>query len=413
MEDPLVGDSLFYRQFAQQLLRGDLSETYWPPGLPMYEAAWMWLFGDSEAVLRLSMLPWFVVLVRGTYNFFHRIHGRPAANLAVLGLVIFPDMVHHSIEPLSHLPTAACLMFAFNQTLAHARHERTKLIGLGLVLGYLSLLRPASAIFILLIPAWMFMQRRRTLPPTLVGTVASLVVAGWIYLLFVQHGRFIPVNESNARNFYLGNNAWTPAYKTWYLGSHWEGEPEVPEGFRQQLHAIQTLPRQEQSGAFSDAAWQHIKANPGSFGVRSLSRIRTFFAFDTFTGARLVRHHGYATWGYGVLAFNAVFITVVFWLAACMLMRVWRRDLGGSLVLLMGGATLAYALPYWFAFSHPTYHLALLPLLFGLAAIPLARIIVPLGDPLGLPSGRSRLKIILIGVLILAIQVEWVYHMMP
>ena len=33
------------------------------------------------------------------------------------------------------------------------------------------------------------------------------------------------VNEANSVNFFIGNNPYTPLYKTWWFGSHGEGEP--------------------------------------------------------------------------------------------------------------------------------------------------------------------------------------------
>lgn len=413
--DPLQGDSLYYHQMGVALAQGDSWDPYWPPALPLYEAGLTLLFGSSPLVARLGMLLWFILLARVTTRLFERIHSRVAGNLALLLLCIYPEFVHHSIEPLTHIPTATLLLLLFDDLLCYTSEKKRGLLTrMGVCLGLLVLLRPASLLFVIWIPLLMLIRRRSFIGAAYVVMWASLLVSSWVYYTYEQHHRWIPVNEANARNFYLGNNPWTPDYKTWYFGSHWTGWEGNPLAFRTELAQLEALPSDEQSKAFTRQALQHITADPGTFFLRTLNRTRVFLAFDTFTGARLLQsdHQPEKILGAATLILNVLIFPLTL-LMALMVMTGWLRwELPRFTRRIALAFVLSYALPYLLSFTHPTYHLPLIPLFFGFAMIPFAALITD-NRKWHLAQDRRRWIYAVLTILLIALQVEWALRMMP
>lgn len=402
---PLVADALYYDGVGNAIVQGYSYEPYWPPGLTHYLAGWKALLGFDPIISRLAMLPWFVVLAIGMRMILRRLSGDLPANLGMLLLACFPAFVHHSSEPLSQLPAAALLTLAFDQYLRY-RENRTHTSALlaGLFMGLLILFRPSALLLAFVWPVLVAKRKPRLalalIPVMLVVGLASTYVS-------VRQGRFILLNDANSRNFYLGNTPWTPWYKTWYFGSHWTFSPLNPQGLRTELETIQELPLEHRNRAYLSAGWDHIGSEPGMFLARSASKFRTFLAADSFTGARLV-NRGKPIVGYFILALDGLLYLLVMALA----LRWWymtprpprpflRRD--ALLVVLL------YALPYFVSFSHPTYHLPLMPLFICAAALTGAAWLsrgegagILMGDPV---RGNRRWKLALL--VLFLIQLEW------
>jgi hypothetical protein len=411
-QSPLVGDSAHYVLLAKNYLSGDFTDTYWPPGISLYESAWMFLFGDGPASVRASMLPWFVWLAMTLFALVSRIHSRAAGNLSVLLLCVYPEFVHFSVEPLTQLPAAACLCFISLQAITMFQGGRVSIWLVGFSLGFLVLLRPSFALLSLVAPLFLYIRTKKLAPSAGAVVVASTVVMAWVGFISAQNNRVVIVNESNSRNFYLGNNPWTPDYKTWYLGSHWEGEKGIDTLFRNRIRALDQLPLSQKNAVFQEEAWSHIKLEPRQFFIRTAARIRTTFVFDTFTASRLARHHDQKKWGAAVLAWGAVLFSLILWLSLSMLWGCWQHWIDPTIPSWVFWMVLAASIPYFLAFSHPTYHLPFLPLLLGLGAIPLVEFLSN-GLDKSMPNGRGRLKIIVLALVVLALQLEWMFHMMP
>lgn len=398
---PLVSDALYYDGIANAIVAGHDYEPYWPPGLTYYLAAWKSVFGLEPIVSRLAMLPWYLGLVFVARDILRRISGHLPANLAVAMLGFYPALIHHSIEPLSQLPAATLLLLAFHQYLRFRETPEHLTVHLsGLFLGMLVLFRPSALI---LVAVW----------PLIIGWRRRSFLQAWIPVLFVvgltswgltqRHGRFVLLNDANARNLYLGNTPWTDTYKTWYYGSHWTMSPANPDRLRLELETIRRMPVEERSNAFLKKALQHIGDDPVGFGVRTASRVRTFWAADSFSGARLV-NQGQKTMGYTVLGLDGVFYLLVMALALWWWFAVgWPQAPGFRIAI--GGLVALYALPYTFSFSHPTYHQPVLPLLVVMASLGCA----------SLWTSKVKLKIhrkwVAAMVILLLIQLEWVIRM--
>ena len=402
--EPLEGDALLYAQAGFTYLDSDY-QPYWPPGLPVYLAIWGELFGFGSMAMRCSMLPWWLALALLLLPLLKG-KGEWAGFFVLAWLSVYPTFVLHGAEPLSHLPAGVGLTAAF---LAAVRwREDRRASWLWVLMGsmvFLTLLRPSAVLLLVAIPAYLWWGSRRWV--TCIPLFAGLIVVGLVVLgTSLRHGRLILVNDANPRNLYLGNNPWTDDYKTWYLGSHWTQHPELADDFRQEIAAIEKLPEEQKGAIFFQKAMAYILEDPGKFAQRSLSRVRTFWVFDTMAGARrwhlgewrtafvLILGDSLLFCGLGLLVMLSLFLAGP---------EPYRDRLQAWIIL-------AYAVPYFISFSHPTYHLAILPLLALVGGRGLEELMRS-------PRGAAIHKIgrrtwwVLASLIFLLLQVEWVYHM--
>jgi hypothetical protein len=168
-------------------------------------------------------------------------------------------------------------------------------------------------------------------------------------------------------NFYLGNNPYTPVYRTWWLGSH-HSSAEVPTGFIQQWARIKTLDAAAQEAEFSRIATEYIRQHPGLFLLRTLNRICVYFAFDTLAGAFLIGNYGVPKLlGLATIGADA-FVYMLIAVGSILYFTVPRSKQTSMAPFLLLGTALLYALPYFFAFSHPSYRYPIEPVLMILSS---------------------------------------------
>jgi len=399
---PLVSDALYYDGIGNALVGGHDYEPYWPPGLPHYLAAWKSIFGMNPMVSRLAMLPWFVALAFTLRNLLCRISGHLPANLAMVMVGFYPAFVHHSIEPLSQLPAATLLLFAFHQYLCYREYPKALHIHLaGLCLGMVVLFRPSALLLALVWPV-VLGWRRRAFFQAWIPLVLVVGLTSWG--LTKKHGRFVLLNDANARNLYLGNTPWTDSYKTWHYGSHWTMAPYNPAMLRMELETIRRMPVEERSSAYLSRTLHYMSSDPLALANRTLSRIRTFWVADSFSGSRLV-NQGRPIQGYSVLGLDGLFYLLIMGLGLWWWFAVGWPGVPGIKTSL--GALIAlYALPYAFSFSHPTYHFPVLPLVIVAASLGGAAL---WSRPM--PTKTPRGWIISVALLVL-IQTEWMIRML-
>jgi hypothetical protein len=412
---PLVSDALSYHQTALQLRRGEAFLPYWPPGLPLYLASVAALLGESELAARAAILVFFIAGALLLNALVRLIATTRAANLATLLFALSPSAIHLSVEPLTQLPVAAGLTGIAYLALLLARSPRVRTsLALGGLLGWVSLTRPSSLLLAVAVPAYLALRARSPWRAAIPLLPAAVLIAAWMLLVYARTSTIVPINYANSQNLFFGNNASTPLYRTWWLGSHKAGEPGVPDEFSALLRSIQQQPLPVQESRYRQLALDHIRARPDLFVVRSLSRLRAFFALDTYSGAMAIKDYRLPpALGYAAIAVEAAIYGVVMVLALVCIANSARFGLLGSELVILLGIALLYALPYWLAFSHPGYRFPVLPLLGALAAIPAVALLErsqPLAGLLGSPGRRAILLAALLGLLL--IQVEWVLVML-
>jgi 4-amino-4-deoxy-L-arabinose transferase-like glycosyltransferase len=414
---PLVSDALAYHFMALQLLSGEDFSPLLPPALPYFISFFFHLFGTSEFVTRASMLLFYPALSIAIFLLTKEISTIRAGNLTILFFSIFPTFIFHSVEPLTQLPTAAFLAATgYLVILIEKKFHWLYLILLGITLALLVLMRTSNILIAVLIPFYLFVKTKnpgRFLIPLF---IAIAIVSLWIVKVNQMTGRWMAVNELTSANFFIGNNPYTPLYKTWWLGSHHTNwDPEVPVAYRELLSGIESNPPEMQDALFIRVALEHILSRPDLFFIRTTNRIRNYFAFDTFTGSALIRDYLVnKLWGLVVLFLDAFFYCVIMMVAIRSFFDSYLASSQMQDVTLLLFLAACYAVPYWISFSHPTYHFPVVPL-FGILAMIFVEkwlesrqkgISMPL-----LPLGGGKSAFILAGLIFFYIQIEWVLVM--
>jgi 4-amino-4-deoxy-L-arabinose transferase-like glycosyltransferase len=410
---PLASDALSYHETAVNILHGASFSPYYPPGLPFVLAFVYRLTGVSEFAGRFTSLLWYVAFSLLLYQLASAMFSRRTANIAVLLFVFFPAYVWQSVEPLTQLPTATCVVAICLLTLLQMRaFSWRKLVVLGIVLGLAILIRPSSLVLTAFIPVYILRKSRRIGPAVVPFALSAVLVCGWLVKAHDMTGRFVMVNDASTANFFFGNNPYTPLYKTWWFGSHGDGTYGVPAEYTALYRSIQKEPKDLQNQTYRRIAVRHILSRPDLFIIRSLNRMCAYFAFDTTTGTFPRLFYGTSTkMSLALIGLDALFYCAI--LLGCVLFLftyVKRITTPGDVrfVLLV---VLLYSLPYWFSFSHPTYHFPIVPLLGVFAAAFVVRCVEEPREELFAPlaaSARRRYGLISVLVILAFIQIEWV-----
>ncbi len=407
---PLVGDAVGYVYMAQRLLGGESFEPYYPPGASFLLVPALAAFGDSELVARAAMIPVYLAASLLLWAQTRALGGVRAANLAAAAFALYPTSIFLSVEPLTSMPSAACLVaIAWLAPSVATRPRLGAALALGLATGELALIRPSALPFVLLVPLYLALRGAGVRAAGVTFAVGALAVAGWLVHARAMTGRFVAVNDANSLNLFIGNNQYTPLYKTWWFGSHGAGDADVPAGYTAKEREIAALPPAERERRYRDEALAYIAARPDLFLLRTANRIRAYLALDSATAAWL-RLYGLAG-VFGALATMAA--EALFYLAflsgavlACLAPPAERLARERQWVAL--GASLVYAAPYFVAFSHPTYHFTVVPLLLSLAACFVTRVASDSPDAsLARLWSTRRAWLVAVFAALALIQLEW------
>ncbi|MDH7515077.1 MAG: glycosyltransferase family 39 protein [Bacteroidota bacterium] len=410
----LRNDQRNYHDVAVLIARGVPYAPHWPPGLPYYLAAWYLLFGPAETTGRLAMLVLSIPFTLLVYHLGRVCAGRRAGSLLALCFACYPTFVFHSVEPLTQMPAAVALL-GLAAAVSSARPWRLGDIVSGAAASAAVLVRPSAILLVPFAAVARSLRTRRLGSAGLALATAAVLIGAWTVKAFELAGGPVLINFNNSRNFFYGNNPYTPLYRTWWLGSHTSGEEGVPPVYTERIMSIDRLPFRARDSVFLDAAVTHILERPDLFALRTLNRVRAFFAYDVFAGAFLYKFYGFPrAVGLGVIALDALFYAVFCISAAFALVAAKDRISFGLRVALW--ILVLYAIPYAVSFSHPTYHFAVVPMI-GLLAAPL--LAAPLRGRDGLPArwrGLTRVRKIAFAVFLLVflfIQLEWTWVMFP
>ena len=408
---PLMSDAASYKEMAAQLAAGVHFVPYWPPALPLYLAGISELFGGSEPAARLAMLPFYLGLCYGLYRLVYQLTSQVAcANLALLPVAFGPGMICASVEPITELPTAMLLTLVACWLVGVKAEKAPGWAPLGIAIGCLSLLRPASLILLFFVPAYLGWRVRKPLAALGAAIVPALMVLAWLGYVRETTGQTVMINTANARNFYLGNNPLTPVYRTWWLGSHHEHEVELT------IHQAGPPDPVALQKQYSALAWRYIGQAPGLFLLRTLNRACVFIAPDTYTGAYLFENYAFSKlFGFLVIALDSAIYCLmavgsILYLATLPSVKLRQSALPEPLIQagILIGLVLLYALPYFIAFSHPRYHSPMEPLLAAASSAFIAPLLRGLAQP-ALETLRGRRVPVAVAVaLFLAIQAEFV-----
>jgi 4-amino-4-deoxy-L-arabinose transferase-like glycosyltransferase len=415
---PLQGDALSYHETALSLASGVPYEPHWPPGLPALLAIAFGIFGASEIVARAVMLPVYVAFSGALFVAGRRFGGERAANVALAVFALSPAIVWNSVTPLTQLAAAALTLGAvhFAARLQEGKRPLADAALLGLFLAVLLLTRPSNMLLAATLPAYLALRTRRWQALAVPALVIVLGVGLWSLKAHAMTGRFVLVNSANSQNVFYGNNPWTPNYRTWWYGSHKDpSDPTVAPEFLEALAKIHAHPVGERDRLFTRAAIEHIEDRPDLFVIRTLSRVRTFLAFDTFAGAQLARSHRLLSLGVSAvdaLCFLSVGIAAIFFPAALRARRDPAGAPGREAIMIALLVALLLSVPYFFTLSHPTFHTPLVAVASLLAVVTAASVLEVGPGPIWRAlSRRGRFATAAVFAAFLAIQAEWAIHL--
>jgi len=414
-DNPLFGDAGAYHSWALKILHEDSFDPFLPPGLPYYLAVCYWIFGESELVGKASMLVLWLVFSLVLFFYLRRLSSRKAANLALGFFTFYPTFVIQSVWPLTQLPVAVLLLCVIYSLDVIADKRRLVSAVIGLLLGFVALVRPSSILLAFLIPLWiLYRYRAGGIKMVSVLIVAAFIpIACWLAKVHDMTGRWVFISYNNSMNLYLGNNEYTPLYKTWWFGSHGAGDVDVPEDFTRKLDSLRTQPRHLRDKLYYSLALNHICSRPDLFALRTLNRIRCFFAFDSATATNaLKRFKVEKILGLGILGLDA-FSYCMIMLPGLLFLFLFRDSyISSERLTILVGIIFVYSAPYWIAFSHPTYHFPVVPLFAVAAAVFWVSVLEKPGAyEKVIRSLKSSLAFWLLILAFIYIQVEWIFVM--
>jgi 4-amino-4-deoxy-L-arabinose transferase-like glycosyltransferase len=375
---PMVSDARDYFAFALRLAAGDVREAYyWPPGESGFLAAGFAVLGPSVAAARAltvivsTLTIAFVVLIA------RHLSGERTARAAGWMWAAYPPSVLLCGQAYAQHLAALCLAAVAYFGMRAASERRPWLfVATALALGCGILTRPSMASLALVVSAaWAVAAYRQPAARRhlAAGAAAAAVVGLACVLPACAHdarsGAGWTVSTNNERNFFLGNNPYTPDYKTSHLGQR--SLEELDAETRAYLESFYARP--DPRSAMRHAAIDYVVHHPGRTTVRTINRATSFWGFDYLASREIQNWRRWsaartlpllALEGASYLAIAALAIVALF-----ALRDAGRPEWRWWLVAL----ALGYELPYAIAFSGGTYHFPVVPLLVPLAAIAATR----------------------------------------
>lgn len=422
---PFFNDAGDYHREALAMLEhwpGNLP-YYWPPGAGYLLALVYGLFEPSLALgralcllLSLACVPLALALARRL--------ALPRRAVLATGWVaaLYPPLLFMAGQPFSSLPTAVYLLvLAWAMSVYLAENRPGPLVLAGFMLGAGGLTRPSMVPLLglaWLAVAWAVWRRRAPgeRPAASLGrgaldlaclTLPVLLLLAPVFWLNHQGGAGWTLSVNNERNFFLGNNPYTPLYKTSHLASQkLDSLPPATADYLRQIYGARPH-SPETRAAMQREALSYIKAHPGATLLRTFNRLRAFWGFDYQLSAETAKLRAWPAWKAGLmLAGEAGGYVLVMLLALIGLALIGRGWPAMVLPLLL---VLGYQAPYLLAFAAPTYHFPVIPLLFPLAGLALARLTE---SPVGVwRELRGRWAPLLAVLAFLYIQIEFAFFL--
>jgi 4-amino-4-deoxy-L-arabinose transferase-like glycosyltransferase len=423
---PLTSDGSGYSGQAEGFLRDfpGAGQYYWPPGTSYVLAAVYEVLGAGRVSARLTMIALSVATVAATVLLARRVlDDERAARTAGWVMALLPSAVFMPSQPFSFDVTMLGVTLAVLGALAaYDRGQARWLVGGGLALGLAAVARPGSvSILAALVPIgvvaavrlWRAGERVRVRALAL-GAVGGAIGLGAIVAVPLVHHHDIgagwTVSTNNEGNLLLGNNPYTPDYKTWHLGQHDFDEFGEPARSYLNTHFFNNGGTREQREAMRDDALDYMTGHPARTALRTVNRVRAFWGFD-YTYSNGLR----ADWGEPPLPVAAAAggLEVGGWLlfgalalAGFFLGRALFRP---SRAMLLIAVVLAYEIPHAIAFAGGRWHLPVLALLAPFAAAG----VVALGrSPRDVVARVRASRPLLVAIaLFLLVQLEYAYFL--
>lgn len=350
---------------------------YWPPGTSWVLAFFGAPFGVDTGSARLTTIAASALTMVGVRSLAACLTSdRNVVNLAGVIALLYPPAVLMSGQSYAQV-FAHLWLVLLAMVLLRGWQARSAWVFFlaGLVFGLGCLTRPSmlslwaalGGLFVLSLARGWAREARWTARGL---ALAAAALAGGFLLVVapVLHGNAVrgggyTISTNNERNFFLGNNRYTPLYKTSHLAQRplESLEPEV----RDYLKAIYALPDRRQ--AMLREALDYMASHPGETAWRTLSRVRAFWGFDYVMSREIAKANALGkALALALLAVEAggYVALMIAALVGAFHGSTWLAPRAGVLLALVA----AYQLPYAFAFAGGTYHFPVIGLLVPFAA---------------------------------------------
>jgi 4-amino-4-deoxy-L-arabinose transferase-like glycosyltransferase len=381
---PLVSDAASYADEGHRLAQTfpGVAPYFWPPGMPYLLAFFYSLFGGSLFVSRIVSIAISVAVVAAVTLVADRTMSyKRAVRAAGWIAALYPPSVMMAGQTYSQpLAMLALTLLAYWSLRAFDTGLFRYYILAGLAFGAGALARPSmlSAALPLVIAAIVALRRgtagsgikvpRRMIP----GGIVMAVVAVLTILPAAYHnaklGSGWTISVNNERNFFLGNNRFTPDYKTGHMA--WRSLDEL--GPETKAYILELESRPDPRKAMTDEALKYISEHPLNTLWRTSNRIRSFWGFDYVMSRWVQQSYGYGNVGLGVaMLFESGGYCLTMLLVIIGMFAAWR-GVGRPGRLFLIGMVLAYQLPYMLSFASGIYHFPAIGLLLpwaGLGAV--------------------------------------------
>lgn len=421
---PLVSDADAYGQQAAAMVHGTAAGAYyWPPGTSYLLAGGYAIFGVHEWVAHLLMVLLGVVSVVTTTLIAARVlRDRRAVIFTGFIVALAPEMAIMAAQPYSlELTLVGVNLTILGALYAHdtGRMRWYALAGVGLGIGALARMSTLSLLLPLAVAAIVIVLRRRReggqrgeLGRLVAGAALLLLCTAALLYPAARHnhaaGAGWTVAVNGEINTWLGNNPYTPDYKTWWLAQHETADfPPATQAYLKRFQ-IAIPPTRAQRTQVRDEARRYMLGHPGVTALRTVNRVRAFWGFP-YTVANTVK----AFWGKSKLSFALVALGaagyVLFALLAIAGLVFARANFRRRRMTFVLGAVLAFQVPYAIVFAAGHWHYPVLGLVAPLAGAGLA----------WLYESRARFRTLLhspvfliAAALFLAIQAEYAYFVL-
>ena len=222
-------DSVWYDGAAASLAAngvygpGGSASAWFPPGYPFFLTAIYLAVGHSQFAGKLGNVVVGVAMVGLTYLLGRRLAGPPVGLLGALFVAVWPNLIFHTGILSSDLLAA----FGFVASLWLATQMRwgtrgfwPRAVLLGLLIGWMGLVRPVSVILLPAVGLWWLIATRSWRTAVLsvapLVLVSGLVVGAWTARNYRDFGEVIPIATNGGYNFWQVNQRYANGNDTYW-----------------------------------------------------------------------------------------------------------------------------------------------------------------------------------------------------
>ncbi|MFL5909385.1 MAG: ArnT family glycosyltransferase [Gaiellaceae bacterium] len=422
---PITSDALSYSLQASDFVhhRHAAFPYYWPPGTSYFLYPGYALFGAHAVVARLmTIVASVLAVVTSTLLAARVLRDRRAVMATGFVMALAPEIVLMSSQPYSFDLTLLAVNCTALTALIGWETGRVRWYALaGLSLGAGALTRPSTlSLALVLVGAAALLGlrlrrsgRSRELRALVLGTAAAAVCAVVVIFPAAHHNHAVgqgwTLSVNNDQNIWLGNNPYTPNYKTYWLGQHELSYfPPATRAYMARF-AYDSNPTPAQRRRARNEAKRYVLAHPGVTALRTVNRVRAFWGFP-YTISNNIRtdwHKGNVAFGVALLFEAGIYVLLgLLAIAAAVFARSLIRRSAAIFVLAL---VAVFEVPYALDFSGGRWHYPVLGLLAPFAGAGIAWI----------TADRDRWRLLLrsrpyliAAAVFLAIQAEYAYFVL-